>query len=387
MIQFNALVLKELREAFRDRRGLMAAFLFAFMAPLMIFALSKMVIKEAVEKPPVYLNIIGAEYSPRLVEALKKENIQPLSEAPASESGIWGKRNISLVIPGGLAVNMQQGRTVDVILRADHSDQNIGGYLNRIKRVVNRYSQDIGIKRLMMRGIDGQLLQPVKLVEQDTALPGSNTGFITMLLVMYLLMAAFFSSMSVAIDSSAGERERNVLEVLLCQPVSTLKIVLAKLTAASLIAMLGVVLTLIFCVIAIDFVDLSQIGLSFELDMATVLMLLLVLLPICIFSAALQLFVAFQAKSFKEAQSTVTMIIMIPAMLPMAMTFVKDKPLWLDWLPIVGQNQIMEDLFKGADVSMAAMAGTAGITLAATVVMIQILAVRLKSEKVVLALG
>ena len=384
---FNALVKKELREAFRDRRGLMAAFLFALMAPVMIYALSQLAIKEAAEKPPVYVKIIGGEQAPRLVQSLTAANILSIDELAEDDRALWQKRDISLVIPEDFGASIREGKTVEVVLRADFSDQNTDGYLRRIKREVAVYSQQIGVKRLMMRGIDGRLLQPVALVEKDTSVPSSNTGFITMLLVMYLMMAAFFSSMSVAIDSSAGERERNVLEVLLCQPVSTLMVVLAKLTAASIIAMLGVVLTLLLSVVAIDLVDLAKIGLSFELDAVTVITLLLVLLPICLFSAALQLFVAFQAKSFKEAQSTVTMIIMVPAMLPMAMTFIKDKPLWLDWMPITGQNQLMENLFKGMDVSYAAMAGTAGVTLLATVAMVQVLAARLKSEKVVLGLS
>ncbi|MFT5529660.1 MAG: sodium transport system permease protein, partial [Alteromonadaceae bacterium] len=40
MIQFKALLTKELKEALRDRRALMMALSFAIMAPIIIFTMS-----------------------------------------------------------------------------------------------------------------------------------------------------------------------------------------------------------------------------------------------------------------------------------------------------------------------------------------------------------
>jgi sodium transport system permease protein len=208
-----------------------------------------------------------------------------------------------------------------------------------------------------------------------------------MMLGLYLLMAAFMSGLPVAIDSSAGERERNVLEMLLCQPVSTVKIVSAKLCCASLIASIGVLLTLSLTSFSVSFIDLTKIGASFSLDAFTISALLLLLLPICFFASALQLFVAFQSKNFKEAQSMVSMIIMLPAMVPVIMMFVDDKPKWLEWLPISGQSLIMEDLFKGLPVSWALMGFTGLVTISITILLVLIMAKKLRSETVVLALS
>jgi len=230
-------------------------------------------------------------------------------------------------------------------------------------------------------------LQVVKIIEQDTSLPNSNAMIISMMLGLYLLMAAFMSGLPVAIDASAGERERNVLEMLLCQPVSTVKIVSAKLCCASLIACIGVLLTLSLTSFSVSFIDLTKIGASFSLDTFTILALILLLLPICFFASALQLFVAFQSKNFKEAQSMVSMIIMLPAMVPVVMMFVDDKPKWLDWLPISGQSLIMEDLFKGLPVSWSLMGFTGLVTISLTVLLVLLMAKKLRSETVVLALS
>lgn len=387
MIQLKALVIKEFKEAYRDKRALMVAFSMALLAPVMIMVMSKTMIEELVDKPSVYVQFSGAEHAPKLMKAFEDENILSLDEADESTHAIWAKRNIQITIPENYAGRMSEGRIIDITLRADYSDKPSLSPIRRVKDVVRDHARAIGYGRLVMRGIDTRILMPINLVEQDTAQPTSNAMMISLMLGLYLLMGAFMSGLSVAIDSSAGERERNVLEMLLCQPVSTTKIVVAKLLCASSISIISVVLMLILTTISVGFVDLSKIGATFNIDAFTFSALLLLLIPICFFAAALQLFFAFQAKSFKEAQSTVTMLIMAPAMVPVAMIFIDNKPLWLDWLPVAGQSIIMEDLFKGLPVNWAALAVTGVVTIAMTMALVLILAKRLKSEKVVMALS
>lgn len=230
-------------------------------------------------------------------------------------------------------------------------------------------------------------MKPIDLSEQDTQLPSSNASFITMMLGIYLLFGAFISGLSVAVDTSAGERERNVLEILLCQPVSTMKVVLAKLMAATTIAVTAIVLMLALSVVSMSFVDLSELGLTFSLDLQTALSLLVVLIPVCFFASSLQLFFAFNAKTFKEAQSLVSMIIILPGMVPFALSMMDDRPQWLDWAPISGQYLIMEDIFKGEAVGLDVLLFTGAITVLLTALLVKVMAQRLKSEKVVLALS
>lgn len=311
MTQLKALLIKELKEAFRDKRAIMVGLFMAFMTPVFIFAMSKVLIKEAVETPPIYIKITGAEHAPILAKQLTDNNILPFEKAPADKKDMWDKRNVLLDIPDSFNQDMSDGKPIEITLSADHSEKALNSPIRRIKREINNYSQSIGYQRLMFRGIDVKLVRPIVIVEQDTAPPSGNAKIITMMLGLYLLMAAFLSGLSVAIDSSAGERERNVLEILLCQPVDTIKIILAKLTCASIISIIGVVLTLSLTTFAVSFIDLSVIGASFNLDAPTAITLLMLLLPICFFASALQLFVAFQSKSFKEAQSTVSMLSLI----------------------------------------------------------------------------
>lgn len=387
MIQFKALLLKEYKEAFRDKRALMVALMMAFMAPVMIMVMSKIIIEKAIDEPPVYIKFSGAEYAPKLITHLAEQNLLSFSDVPQDDKAIWDERNIVIDIPQNYAKNMAEGKTIKVHLKADFNDKAVGTPVRRINNAVREFSLSIGYKRLLLRGVDIRLLNAVKVVEQDTAKPDATFVMISMMMGLYMMMAAFMSGLSVAIDSSAGERERNVLEMLLCQPVSTMKIVLAKLCSASTISIIGVTMVLVLTSISVGFVDLTKIGATFSLGVPKALTLLFLLLPICFFATACQLFLAFQTKSFKEAQSTVNMIIAIPAFVPVALMLMDDRPQWLDWLPIAGQSLIMEDIFKGVEVNWLAMLTTSGVTIAITIVLVTMLANKLKSEKVVMALS
>jgi sodium transport system permease protein len=387
MIQFKALLIKELREAFRDKRALMVALSMGLLAPVMIMVISKVMITEIVGNPPIYVQFTGAEYAPKLIDKFEENNILQFANVPEDDKYAWEERSIEVDIPEDFAKKMSEGRAIDVVLRADFGKKSSGAPIRRVKETVRGYSQAIGYKRLIVRGVDVNLLQPIVLQEQDTALPTSNAVMVSMFLGMYLLMGAFVSGLSIAIDSSAGERERNVLEMLLCQPVSTLKIVLAKMTCATSISVLSIIIMLALTTISVGFIDLSKIGATFSLNAYSITALLILLVPLCFFATALQLFFSFQAKSFKEAQSTVSMLIMLPAMVPMAIMMIDDKPAWVNWLPISGQSMLMEDVFKGLPVDWTVLASTTAMTIALTVALVMTLSQKLKSEKVVMSLS
>ncbi len=387
MMQLKALFSKEVKEAFRDKRALLAAFGMAFMAPIMLIVMSEFAIKQSVETPPAYIKLSGGEYAPSFVKHLADNNIYPMSEADEADKPMWEKRDIQLKIPETYKEDLEAGKSVKLVLTADYGEQSHRTTIRRVRDAIYGYSRQIAYQRVMLRGVDVNLLKPIDLSEQDTQLPSSNASFITMMLGIYLLFGAFISGLSVAVDTSAGERERNVLEILLCQPVSTMKVVLAKLMAATTIAVTAIVLMLALSVVSMSFVDLSELGLTFSLDLQTALSLLVVLIPVCFFASSLQLFFAFNAKTFKEAQSLVSMIIILPGMVPFALSMMDDRPQWLDWAPISGQYLIMEDIFKGEAVGLDVLLFTGAITVLLTAVLVKVMAQRLKSEKVVLALS
>lgn len=387
MIQFKALLNKEIKEAFRDKKALVNALMMAFLAPVFIIVMSNMFVKKTVDKEAVYIEILGAEFAPSLIEKLHQGHIYSLDTANADDKVKWNARKITLIVPDTFSNDMNQGKVIDLVLKADMSDQSMDLPMRRIKAAVGKYSSEIGAKRLLMRGVDIQLVKPIQLLEQDLAQGNSGISVINSMIVTYLIFITFYCSMAVALDSSAGERERDVLELLLCQPVSTAKIVGSKLLAASSISVLAMGIMLSLTGSLIGFVDLSAIGASFQLTFTAVLVFFILLVPMCFFASSLQLFFAFKAKTFKEAQTTVTMLIAIPMFIPMFLMFADDKPAWLGWAPVSGHYLLMEDVLKGNAVDYSVLLVLTVSTIALAFAVFRGLSNKLKSEKVVLALS
>ena len=108
-------------------------------------------------------------------------------------------------------------------------------------------------------------------------------------------------------------------------------------------------------------------------------------LPIALMAAALQLFVSFMAKSFKEAQSYLTIVLIVPMMLSMAASY-NIAPDTLQWLPISGQMQALIAFIKGKEIPMLQLALSSAITFIIALALAFGMERSLKSEKIVFGL-
>lgn len=386
MTAWSVLLIKELREIVRDPRALLAGFGLAFLAPVVIYAGLSYAIDRAADEPPAYVLIEGAAYAPNLVMALSDARLLPLEEAPEDAREHWQSQAITLRIPSDFSEAIAAGKTLEFVIEGRLNDDAGGTVVRRLRNVLQSYGGELAQRRLLLRGIDLNLLRPVNIELRDTSPPENNVGRMSLMIVMYVMMAAFFSALSPAIDSSAGERERNMLEVLLCQPVRRIDIVAAKLSASFLVAMLGVTLTLSLTAFSMGQVDLAKAGMAFSLSPWVFLAALLAIAPVALFASALILLVAFFARSFKEAQSQVTLVIMLPALGPMAMMFMQGRPTILNWLPITGQYLYLERVLKGGALFETEIVSTSALTVLLAIVLALATAWHLRSEKSVNAL-
>jgi sodium transport system permease protein len=384
---FKGLVVKEFREAFRDRRALMAALFAVVMGPIIMAAVLMFQIDQQTDIKESYVQFVGAERAPQLIEFLNARKFKSIKEVPDNEAEKWNERDITLTISENFAQRIIDGKPAKITIKADYSDQNVMSTLRRLERTIEAYSGQIGSTRLLMRGIDPRIAQPITIDVQNTATPESSSGLIMGMVGMFIMMALFTASMTAAIDTSAGERERHSLELILCQPVSTLKIVMSKVVCVSFYGALAAIITMFTMSFTMSMLPLEQLGISIVIDPLTMLYITLMIIPLAYLAAILQLFFAYRSKSFKEAQSYLSMILILPMLLPMAITLMPHKPAWLDYVPLAGQNIIMSDLYKGDSLDFSSFAFTTFSTLGMAIIMTLLLAKSLRSEKVVLGLS
>jgi sodium transport system permease protein len=118
---------------------------------------------------------------------------------------------------------------------------------------------------------------------------------------------------------------------------------------------------------------MQDLGLSFKLDPAVVARLFVLALPLLLAANALMVVVAARARSFRAAQSTMSFLMLVPAIpgFILAMTPVKEK-LWMKLTPALGEQLVMVRLLRGELVPFrdAALAMAASFTLAVLLVVV-----------------
>ncbi|HLA71115.1 MAG TPA: ABC transporter permease subunit, partial [Steroidobacteraceae bacterium] len=129
-----------------------------------------------------------------------------------------------------------------------------------------------------------------------------------------VLLAMLFGGLYLAIDATAGERERGSLEMLLTAPVPREHLIYGKIAAAAAYMFVSLVLTVIMFAIAISFVGLEQVGITANLGPAAATKMIACCAPLILFGASYLSIISGFAKSYREAQTYLGLVITVPTM-------------------------------------------------------------------------
>ncbi len=364
---------KELRDASRDRRALISLLILPIMGPLMIYYMFNMIIDIGERSSDIDLPVVGAEYAPDLIDYLRQNGIGidvlvlEGSDAAAREVELrrmiaTREHDFALVIPADFGTRIAGSDSVNVEFLLDSSRTASGAKVGRVQGLIGAWGSETAALRLMIRGIDPALIRPVVIGRIDVATAQARAQSLLSVIPMLVIMAAFMSGVGIAVDATAGERERKSLEPLLVNPVRRSQFVIGKWLAASAFSVTGLVLVMSGNLYAMSVVPLEQLGVSFLIGPKEVLGMLLVTVPVAFFATALQLFVGLFAKSFKDAQVYIGLMSFLP-MLPMFYNLMntEGREQWMSFVPMLGQNMLLTDVLAGKppafiDVALAVVA-------------------------------
>jgi len=138
-------------------------------------------------------------------------------------------------------------------------------------------------------------------------------GFMT----YFVLFAVLMGGLYLAIDSTAGERERGSLEALLSLPVARSSLVGGKILATCAYMCISLALSLSAFVACFASCRWRELGMSANLSAGTALIFFAICLPFVPLGAALMTFVASFTRSYREAQTYLTTVLLVPT-LPIA---------------------------------------------------------------------
>jgi len=359
---------KEVRENIRDRKAVFNSILLGpLLFPLLFIGLAWFGASKQMERAEQTLEVpvVGAEYAPNLVTFLEQQGMVA-QEAPDDPEEAVRRQVVPVVIriPAEFGEQWTAGEPAVVEVIADPSRRESETPMRRVHALLNAYGSQIGVMRLQLRGVSPNLASPVLVKDVDLSTPKSR-GLLLMIFLPYMLMiTAFTGGMHLAIDSTAGEKERKSLEPLLINPVPRWQIMVGKMLATVLFAFTSLSLTLVSFRFALPHMPTGALGIDLTLDARTVGGILTVVGPVAILAAALLTLLATYAKSFREAQSYMGLVIMIP-MIPSILFMANPvKPeTWMMGIPMFSQNLLIGEFVRGEAVPGMWLAMSIGGTL------------------------
>jgi sodium transport system permease protein len=342
-------MLKELRDMFRDKRTLRVALLMGpVLTPLLILGMFFMLQKKISSQleTPLQLPVVGAQYAPNLVAWLGGQNVEVLPAPADADAAIRDQdRDVILSIGNDYPRDWNKGLPARLEIIHDASRQDAQIPVQRLQSLLQAYSDTVGALRLVARGINPAITHPVRVASRDLSTPESRRGVALSFLPYLLILSGFLGGAHLVIDATAGERERQSLEPLLATPATRGSIMSGKIAAACVFGMGSLMLTLLAFKLSFQFAP--HLGITLDVSIATMLKLLLVLLPVVLLGTTLLTLIAAGAKSVKEAQSYMNMLMLLP-LVPTLLLMVNPvrNQLWMFAVPFLAPNQMIMKLLR-----------------------------------------
>ena len=374
---------KELVDTLRDRRTMLVTLLTSIAAgPLFLVLILNMTANQAERARQLTLPVQGAGNAPALIAFLERQQVLIQQAPPDYDARIRaGELDVALVIDAAFEADVASGKAATVRLVYDRSRDRARASIDAAESLLRAYNRQWGTQRLLLRGIAPQVALPLDIQGMDVATPQQSGALILFLVAYYGLFAALMGGMALALDATAGERERGSLEPLLATPLTPLEIVTGKWAAITTFDALVVVLTLFGFYLTLNFAPLPAIGVPFLFGTLEFLRFIAILLPLVALLPAALLYVGMRGRTLKEAQANISVLLFVVSMMPVIQLFLQKKePPWLLWVPISAQYTLLSRALRGDAIPFLDWAQSAVVPIALTLLALLAVARRLGRE-------
>jgi sodium transport system permease protein len=346
---------KELRESLRDRRTLVNSLLLGpVLAPLFFLLILKLALARSVatqdEAAPV--TVVNAAAAPNLVQALREEGlVVSLREGAEADIRRWMAEENELVVlhvPAGFDERFMAGEPAPVQLYADGADTQAGKHASRLRAAIAAYGARVGALRLQARGVSPKVMHPVVIDDIDVSTPSARATLVLGMLSYVILLATLMGGLYLAIDATAGERERGSLEPLLTVPVVREHLIYGKIAATTVMMLAALALVAGSIALTLRAVPLETFGMSANFGPGVVWRVFAAVAPFALLAAALLTVVASFTRTYKEAQSWLGIVLLVPTV-PIAIASVLEvaPEARLMLVPSLSQHLLIQGLIRG----------------------------------------
>lgn len=363
---------KEVRDNFRDRRTLLSALLMGpLFGPILFAFVINLSLKQSLsdDGEALQLPVIGQQHAPNLVGYLESNNIDVIDGPPSRDAALAavrdGVHDVVVVIPDDFADTFATSTPVRIEVISDMANTTAEREARRARRALVSYSQEIAALRLSVRGVNPMIMRPLNVDEVDVSTPSGRSALLLGMLSYFFIFALLTGGMNLAIDATAGERERGSLEPLLCLPVSRDQLIIGKILAACLFMAISLSLSLVSFFVTLKFVPLEQLGMTPNFGPGVVLVAFFLLVPFALLGAALMTLVASFTRSYKEAQTWLSAVLLAPTLPILIVSILQVRPSTeLMLIPSLSQHLLLNGLIRNEPVDLVHAAVSLVSTLA-----------------------
>ncbi len=354
---------KELIDSLRDRRTLISMIVVPLLVmPLLTIGLGVLsfALYGAAMKETPKVMILGGEDSPQVLAQLRQlKDLQIVPSKPDYADEITDKKiRAAVEIPQGFEAKLAAGESSTVNIYMYEGELKSGFGADRLQRFFRELRDRSIRENLKARNLPDNLARPFDILEKNVAPPEKVGGAVLGGLVPYfVILLCLTGAMYPAMDLTAGEKERGTIETILCSPVSRTHLVLGKflmvLTASIATAVLAITsMALSFGVGKHLLLGMTRgtsgAALQITVTPKAIVSIFFVVLPLAVFFSAALLALSLFAKSFKEAQSYISPL-MIVVVMPAVAALLPGVELnaVLAMIPVLNTSLVSKEIITG----------------------------------------
>jgi len=360
---------KELKDILRDRRTVLSMILFPILLiPIMSVGMAKFMHSRmekimAERSMIVWISDIESDILLERVSAI--DGISVLSDPIDSTLAIEMLRekdvDAVVVIQHGFYSALDQYlsgdsgiQPSDIGLYSDETRQKSQFAVNKVSNVIVQYRTELVANQMNERGLPPGLIKPFMVAMRNIASAEDMGRFLAGSILPYIvILMALTGAMYPAIDLTAGEKERGTLETLLVSGVSRLDIVIGKFltvfTASIVTASLAVGSMAATGAGLVGMMPEISDKLNFSIEPLGVALMIMAMIPLCAIFSSLLMTLSLFAKSYKEAQSYISplmIIVIVPAMASIMPDTELSRQAAL--IPVLNVSIMMKDALVGS---------------------------------------
>lgn len=346
---------KEVIDNIRDRQTMFYALLFGpLLLPLMVagsliagFKQMSIDFGEVTELP-----MINIESAPNLVSYLRQHNIDAVAAPDNYEEALRnGDLHVVLEVSPDYGEKLGSGKPAPLTLYANDANKDSSKAARKISSLLRVHERTLDSLRMQARGLDPRVFDSILLEQIDVSSEGPGGQLLSSMLPFLLIMSMVMGGFYLAIDTTAGERERHSLEPLLSLPLSRSSVVLGKFLATLLFVTLSGFLTALALSLLFHYVPSEALSSVIKLDAATIAKAFLLALPLTVLIASLLITVSAFTRSTKEAQTYLGILMVIPMAPFFLLQFMSIKSANLIMaMPMMSQYKLLEKVATGEQV-------------------------------------